>query len=138
MDQAEFTAQKRGGRGVQGTGVKDDDFVRELVSTSTHDHLLFFTNKGRVYRLKGYEIPEVSRAYLGITHILRVQELCGLLSGTKEQTIPYFIIDEAKSYISESLAENKPFFTWINFWGPHTPCIVPEPYYSMYKKKMWC
>ena len=58
LDQAEFTAQKRGGRGVQGTGVKDDDFVRELVSTSTHDHLLFFTNKGRVYRLKGYEIPE--------------------------------------------------------------------------------
>ncbi|QWL82890.1 DNA gyrase subunit A [Streptococcus sp. ZB199] len=46
LDQAEFTAQKRGGRGVQGTGVKDDDFVRELVSTSTHDHLLFFTNKG--------------------------------------------------------------------------------------------
>ena len=58
LDQDEFTAQKRGGRGVQGTGVKDDDFVRELVSTSTHDHLLFFTNKGRVYRLKGYEIPE--------------------------------------------------------------------------------
>ena len=51
LDQAEFTAQKRGGRGVQGTGVKDDDFVRELVSTSTHDHLLFFTNKGLVYRL---------------------------------------------------------------------------------------
>ena len=53
MDQDEFTAQKRGGRGVQGTGVKDDDFVRELVSTSTHDHLLFFTNKGRVYDLRG-------------------------------------------------------------------------------------
>ena len=48
---------------------------------------------------------------------------------------PYFIIDEAKSYISESLAENKPFFAWINFWGPHTPCIVPEPYYSMYRKE---
>ena len=68
---------------------------------------------------KGYEIPEVSRAYFGDNPHLRVQELCGLLSGTKEQTIPYFIIDEAKSYISESLAENKPFFTWINFWGPH-------------------
>lgn len=53
LAQDEFQAQKRGGRGVQGTGVKDDDFVRELVSTSTHDHLLFFTNKGRVYRLKG-------------------------------------------------------------------------------------
>ena len=66
LDQAEFTAQKRGGRGVQGTGVKDDDFVRELVSTSTHDHLLFFTNKGRVYRLKGYEIPEYGRTAKGL------------------------------------------------------------------------
>lgn len=84
---------------------------------------------------KDYDIPEVSRAYFGDNPHLRVQELCGLLSGTKEQTIPYFIIDEAKSYISESLAENKPFFTWINFWGPHTPCIVPEPYYSMYRKE---
>jgi len=52
LDQDEFTAQKRGGRGVQGTGVKDDDFVRELVSTSTHDHLLFFTNKAVVNLLK--------------------------------------------------------------------------------------
>ena len=48
LNQDEFTAQRRGGRGIQGTGVKDDDFVRELVSTSTHDRLLFFTNKGRV------------------------------------------------------------------------------------------
>ena len=66
LNQAEFTAQKRGGRGVQGTGVKDDDFVKELVSTSTHDRLLFFTNKGRVYRLKGYEIPEYGRTAKGL------------------------------------------------------------------------
>lgn len=76
LDQDEFTAQKRGGRGVQGTGVKDDDFVRELVSTSTHDHLLFFTNKGRVYRLKGYEIPEYSRTAKGlpIVNLLKLDE----------------------------------------------------------------
>ena len=76
LDQAEFTAQKRGGRGVQGTGVKDDDFVRELVSTSTHDHLLFFTNKGRVYRLKGYEIPEYGRTAKGlpIVNLLKLDE----------------------------------------------------------------
>ena len=76
LDQAEFTAQKRGGRGVQGTGVKDDDFVRELVSTSTHDHLLFFTNKGRVYRLKGYEIPEYGRIAKGlpIVNLLKLDE----------------------------------------------------------------
>ena len=76
LDQAEFTAQKRGGRGVQGTCVKDDDFVRELVSTSTHDHLLFFTNKGRVYRLKGYEIPEYGRTAKGlpIVNLLKLDE----------------------------------------------------------------
>ncbi|HEV4630827.1 TPA: DNA gyrase subunit A [Streptococcus pneumoniae] len=76
LDQDEFTAQKRGGRGVQGTGVKDDDFVRELVSTSTHDHLLFFTNKGRVYRLKGYEIPEYDRTAKGlpVVNLLKLDE----------------------------------------------------------------
>ncbi|COD75529.1 DNA gyrase subunit A [Streptococcus pneumoniae] len=76
LDQDEFTAQKRGGRGVQGTGVKDDDFVRELVSTSTHDHLLFFTNKGRVYHLKGYEIPEYGRTAKGlpVVNLLKLDE----------------------------------------------------------------
>ncbi|HGL7939369.1 TPA: DNA gyrase subunit A [Streptococcus pneumoniae] len=76
LDQDEFTAQKRGGRGVQGTGVKDDDFVRELVSTSTHDHLLFFTNKGRVYRLKGYDIPEYGRTAKGlpVANLLKLDE----------------------------------------------------------------
>lgn len=83
LDQDEFTAQKRGGRGVQGTGVKDDDFVRELVSTSTHDHLLFFTNKGRVYRLKGYEIPEYGRTAKG----LPVVNLLKLDDGESIQTI---------------------------------------------------
>ena len=76
LDQSEFTAQKRGGRGVQGTGVKDDDFVKELVSTSTHDRLLFFTNRGRVYRLKGYEIPEYGRTAKGlpIVNLLKLDE----------------------------------------------------------------
>lgn len=76
LNQDEFTAQKRGGRGVQGTGVKDDDFVRELVSTSTHERLLFFTNKGRVYRLKGYEIPEYGRTAKGlpIVNLLKLDE----------------------------------------------------------------
>ena len=76
LNQAEFTAQKRGGRGVQGTGVKDDDFVKVLVSTSTHDRLLFFTNKGRVYRLKGYEIPEYGRTAKGlpVVNLLKLDE----------------------------------------------------------------
>ncbi|HEL0792284.1 TPA: DNA gyrase subunit A [Streptococcus equi subsp. zooepidemicus] len=83
LAQDEFRSQKRGGRGVQGTGVNDDDFVRELVSTSTHDTLLFFTNFGRVYRLKAYEIPEYGRAAKG----LPVINLLKLDDGETIQTI---------------------------------------------------
>ncbi|HEL0756085.1 TPA: DNA gyrase subunit A [Streptococcus equi subsp. zooepidemicus] len=83
LAQGEFRSQKRGGRGVQGTGVNDDDFVRELVSTSTHDTLLFFTNFGRVYRLKAYEIPEYGRAAKG----LPVINLLKLDDGETIQTI---------------------------------------------------
>ena len=76
LAQDEFHAQRRGGRGVQGTGVNDDDFVRELVSTNTHDHVYFMTNKGRVYRLKGYEIPEYGRTAKGlpIVNLLKLDE----------------------------------------------------------------
>ena len=76
LAQDEFRSQKRGGRGVQGTGVNDDDFVRELVSTSTHDSMLFFTNQGKVYSLKGYEVPEYGRTAKGlpIVNLLRLDE----------------------------------------------------------------
>ena len=66
VSNSEFRAQRRGGRGVQGMGVHDEDFVKTLVSCSTHDTLLFFTNMGKVYKAKGYEIPEYGRAAKGI------------------------------------------------------------------------
>jgi len=66
LAKSEFRAQRRGGRGVQGMGVHDEDFVKTLVSCSTHDTLLFFTNQGKVYKAKGYEIPEYGRAAKGI------------------------------------------------------------------------
>lgn len=66
LAKSEFRAQRRGGRGVQGMGVHDEDFVKTLVSSSTHDTLLFFTNQGKVYKAKGYEIPEYGRAAKGI------------------------------------------------------------------------
>ncbi|WP_370866687.1 DNA gyrase subunit A [Secundilactobacillus kimchicus] len=62
----EFKAQNRGGRGIQGMGIHDDDFIEHLISTSTHDVMLFFTNTGKVYRMKGYEIPEYGRSAKGI------------------------------------------------------------------------
>lgn len=96
LAQDEFQAQKRGGRGVQGTGVKDDDFVRELVSTSTHDHLLFFTNKGRVYRLKGYEIPEYGRTAKGlpVVNLMKLEEnesIQTIINVTKDQAADHYL-----------------------------------------------
>jgi len=61
-----YRSQKRGGRGVQGMGTNEDDFVEHLLTTSTHDTILFFTNKGKVYKKKGYEIPEYGRTAKGI------------------------------------------------------------------------
>ena len=91
LAQDEFRSQKRGGRGVQGTGVNDDDFVRDIVSTSTHDHLYFMTNKGRVYRLKGYEIPEYGRTAKG----LPIVNLLKLDDGETIQTVINAKSDEA-------------------------------------------
>ncbi|MFR6471723.1 MAG: DNA gyrase subunit A [Turicibacter sanguinis] len=61
-----YRSQNRGGRGVQGMGTHDDDYVKELLSTSTHDYLLFFTNKGKVYQKKAYTIPEYGRTAKGL------------------------------------------------------------------------
>ena len=98
LAQDEFRAQKRGGRGVQGTGVNEDDFVKDLVSTNTHNPLLFFTNLGRVYRLKAYEIPEYGRTAKGlpIVNLLRldegetVQTMINLDSDTSEESYFFF------------------------------------------------
>ncbi|WP_446936935.1 DNA gyrase subunit A [Lysinibacillus fusiformis] len=61
-----YRSQKRGGRGVQGMGTNEDDFVEHLMNTSTHDTILFFTSKGKVFRAKGYEIPEYGRTAKGL------------------------------------------------------------------------
>ncbi|MCQ6280208.1 DNA gyrase subunit A [Bacillus sp. EB600] len=61
-----YRSQRRGGRGIQGMGTNEDDFVEHLITTSTHDTILFFTNKGKVYRSKGYEIPEYGRTAKGL------------------------------------------------------------------------
>ncbi|MEY8458081.1 DNA gyrase subunit A [Lactococcus ileimucosae] len=91
----EFRAQKRGGRGVQGMNMTDDDFVQHLVSTSTHDNLLFFTNLGRVYRMKGYEIPEYGRTAKGlpIVNLLKLDE------GEKIQTVINVVKSDEERYL---------------------------------------
>lgn len=71
-----YRSQKRGGRGVQGMGTNEDDFVEHLLSTSTHDTILFFTSKGRVFKAKGYEIPEFGRTAKGlpIVNLLNIEK----------------------------------------------------------------
>lgn len=79
----EFKSQNRGGRGIKGMGVHKDDFIEELISSSTHDLLLFFTNTGKVYSMKGYEIPEYGRAAQGIPII----NLLGISNDEKINTV---------------------------------------------------
>ncbi|MCI1287024.1 MAG: DNA gyrase subunit A [[Lactobacillus] timonensis] len=79
----EFKSQNRGGRGIKGMGVHKDDFIEELISSSTHDLLLFFTNTGKVYSMKGYEIPEYGRAAQGIPII----NLLGINNDEKINTV---------------------------------------------------
>ena len=71
-----FKAQNRGGKGIKGTELLDDDYITELMMTTNHHNLLFFTNKGRVYRLKAYKIPEASRTARG-TAIVNLIQLAG-------------------------------------------------------------
>lgn len=71
-----FKSQNRGGVGIKGMATNDEDFVEHMINLSTHDYILFFTNKGKVYRLKGYEIPEYSRQSKGlpIVNLLQIEK----------------------------------------------------------------
>ncbi|GAA5046504.1 DNA gyrase subunit A [Nocardia callitridis] len=79
-----YRSQKRGGKGVQGAGLKQDDLVKHFFITSTHDWLLFFTNKGRVYRAKAYELPEANRTARG-------QHVANLLAFQPDEKIAQII-----------------------------------------------
>ncbi|SOC39426.1 DNA gyrase subunit A [Ureibacillus acetophenoni] len=83
-----YRSQKRGGRGVQGMGTNEDDFVEHLLFTSTHDAILFFTSKGKVYLTKGYEIPEYSRTAKGLP-------IVNLLNLEKEEKVTAMIRSES-------------------------------------------
>lgn len=83
----------------------------------------------------GFDIPDVSNGFLGNNPALQVQEMYAKHEGPVESTIEYFVAHEANRLIDEAIEQDKPFLIWANFWGPHSPSIVPEPYYSMYNPK---
>ncbi len=96
-----YRMQHRGGRGITGMQTRDEDFVDTILVTSTHDFLLFFTNKGKVYRLKGYQIPEVGRTARGNA----IVNLLQLDPGEKVKTIiPISSFDEAKFLVMSTSA----------------------------------
>lgn len=100
-----YRTQRRGGRGIQGMGTNEDDFVEHLVSTSTHDTILFFTNKGKVYKMKGYEIPEYSRTAKGlpIINLLQIEkgEWVNAVISIHEFDEDYFLFFTTKHGISK-------------------------------------
>ena len=86
-----YRTQRRGGRGISGVARKDEDFVEDMFITSTHDYVLFFTNRGKMYRMKGYEIPETGRAARG-SHVVN------LLPIEKDEKISAMIrVDEVEN-----------------------------------------
>ena len=90
-------------------------------------------NHYEVYlREGGFDIPTVSHRYVGTNPSNQAQEMFALHGGPVESSIPYFVAEEANRVIDEISSDGEPFFAWVNFWGPHTPCLVPEPYFSMY------
>ncbi|AIF67239.1 DNA gyrase subunit A [Terribacillus saccharophilus] len=100
-----YRSQGRGGRGIQGMGTNEDDFVEHLISTSTHDTILFFTNKGKVYRAKGYEVPEFSRTAKGIPiiNMLEIEkgEWINALIPVKEFADDWYLIFTTKQGVSK-------------------------------------
>ena len=103
-----YRSQRRGGRGIQGMGTNDDDFVEHLLNTSTHDTILFFTSKGRVFRTKGYQVPEYSRTAKGLPII-------NLLGVDKDEKVTTMIpVDEFKE-------DNYFFFVTQNGIAKRTP-----------------
>lgn len=103
-----YRTQHRGGRGIQGMETNEDDFVEHLVSTSTHDTILFFTNKGKVYRLKGYEIPEFGRTAKGlpIINLLQIEkgEWINTVISIKEYDEDAFLFFTTKSGLSKRVS----------------------------------
>ncbi|WP_062350958.1 DNA gyrase subunit A [Bacillus kwashiorkori] len=110
-----YRTQKRGGRGIQGMNTNEDDFVEHLITTSTHDYLLFFTNKGKVYRTKGFKIPEFSRTAKGIP-VINVVEI------DKDEwinaIIPVRNIDLEKNYLffttKHGISKRSPLSSFAN------------------------
>ena len=105
-----FKSQNRGGVGVKGMGTNEEDFVEHLLTLSTHDYVLFFTNKGKVYRLKGYEVPEFNRQSKGIPVINLLQidkdeSINSMIKITKDDPAKYLLFATRKGIVKKTAIE---------------------------------
>lgn len=103
-----YKTQHRGGVGVKGMSTNEEDYVDHMINLSTHDYLLFFTNKGKVYRMKGYEIPEFSRQAKGlpIINLLQVEKdevINSLIKMSPEDEAKYLVFGTRKGFIKKTL-----------------------------------
>jgi len=107
-----FKSQNRGGVGVKGMSTNDEDFAEQMINLSTHDYLLFFTNKGKVYRLKGYEIPEYSRQSKGlpVINLLQIEKDESINSmvklSTNDDTYKYLLFATKKGLVKKTKIED--------------------------------
>ena len=103
-----FKSQNRGGVGIKGMSTNDEDFVEHMINLSTHDYILFFTDKGKVYRLKGYEIPEFSRQSKGIpiVNLLQVEKderVNAVIQMSREEECKYLLFATEGGVVKKTL-----------------------------------
>ena len=103
-----FKSQNRGGVGIKGMSTNDEDFVEHMINLSTHDYILFFTDKGKVYRLKGYEIPEFSRQSKGIpiVNLLQVEKderINAVIQISREENSKYLLFATEGGVVKKTL-----------------------------------
>ena len=103
-----YKSQHRGGVGVKGMSTNEEDYVEHMINLSTHDYLLFFTNKGKVYRMKGYEIPEYSRQAKGlpIINLLQIEKdesINSLIKMSNDDDYKFLVFGTKKGFIKKSL-----------------------------------
>ena len=114
MQDDNFKAQKRGGKGIKGMPTIEDDYIEDIFMTTTHHYIMFFTNKGRVYRLKGYDIPESSRTARGVA----IVNLLEMLPGEKVTAIIPFKRYEENKYLfmatKNGMIKKTPLLDYVN------------------------
>jgi len=114
MQDDNFKAQKRGGKGIKGMPTIEDDYIEDIFMTTTHHYIMFFTNKGRVYRLKGYDIPESSRTARGVA----IVNLLEMLPGEKVTSIIPFKRYEENKYLfmatKNGMIKKTPLIDYVN------------------------